>query len=70
MFLNNIQGLYRGKDKWKKINLLRETAFEEKPLIIAVVESHLNEEIEIAISDYSLYRTDRYDRVQGGGIHE
>ena len=56
MFLN-IEGLFRGKDKWKKVNFLRETASEEKPEIIFITESHLNDEIEnkeIAIPDYSI----------------
>ena len=68
MFLN-IEGLFRGKDKWKKVNFLRETASEEKPEIIFITESHLNDEIEnkeIAIPDYSIYRSDRVNRKQGG----
>ena len=68
MFLN-VEGLFRGKDKWKKVNFLRETALDEEPICIVTVESHLNDNIEnkeIAISEYSLYRADRYNRVQGG----
>ena len=65
----NIEGLFRGKDKWKKVNFLRETAAVEKPLFIVTLESHLSDDIEnkeIAISDYNLYRADRLNRVQGG----
>ena len=52
----NIEGLFRGKDKWKKVNFLRETAAVEKPLFIVTLESHLSDDIEnkeIAISDYN-----------------
>lgn len=68
MLFLNIEGLYRGKDKWKKINFLRELASSDKPVLIVLTETHLKSEIdnaEINIPNYNLYRSDRI-RLQGG----
>ena len=38
MLFLNVEGLYRGKDKWKKINFLREIASVEHPMLIILTE--------------------------------
>ena len=69
MIFLNIEGLYRGKDKWKKINFLREISIDEEPILIILTETHLCDNIddkEIDIPGYSIYRSDRINRIQGG----
>ena len=71
MLFLNIQGLLRGKPKQKKMDFLREIAETEKPAIMVATESHLDSNIddaEIAIPKYSVYRSDRLNRIQGGVV--
>ena len=71
MLFLNVQGLLKGKVKRKKMDFVKEIAETEKPLYIVMTESHLDSNIddsEIAIPNYSVYRSDRKTRVQGGVI--
>ncbi len=66
----NIEGLtpYRYK---RKVKFLSETAQEEKALILALTESHLNDDIrdaEIMIDNYTIFRTDRSNHRKKGGV--
>ena len=71
MLFLNVEGLLRGKPKQKKLDFLREIAKTEKPVFIVGIESHLNiniDDTEIAIPNYSVYRSDRLKRKQGGVV--
>ena len=57
----NIQGLITNKCPRDKVNLLRETVYEEKPLCLALTETWLHDhrEAEVHIEDYIVFRKDR-----------
>ena len=66
----NVEGLLPYKFK-EKIKLLSELIKEEKALILALTETHLSENIreaEIAIENYTSFRTDRADQRKKGGV--
>ena len=66
----NIQNLI-SKRKTNKIKFLSEQATQDKALIIALTETHLNENIleaEIHIPNYTIYRQDRVGGRRQGGI--
>ena len=66
----NIQGIHT-KNRAGKLGLLKDIADENKAMIIAQTESHLDEEIknaEIKIEGFEAYRTDREDGARGGVI--
>ena len=57
----NINGLITTVHPQDKINLLRETMDEEKPLLLALTETwlHDHKEAEVHIENYNLFRKDR-----------
>lgn len=66
----NIQGLYP-KSNQTKVPFLEELTVEEDPMVIALTETHLHNGIkdeEIAICNYTPYRTDRHNRSHGGAM--
>ena len=71
-FLLNIHGLITTVHPQDKINLLRETMYEEKPLLLALTETWLHDhrEAEVYIENYNLFRKDRPVRTTiGRGRH-
>lgn len=70
MFMWNIRGIYP-KTNQTKVPFLNELSKQSKckPIAMAIIESHLSEDIldaEINIPGYSLSRTDRAQRERGG----
>ena len=66
----NIAGLYPRSNQ-VKVQYLGEKARENKSIIIALTESHLKSPIldaEVQIPGYQLYRTDRQDNINKGGV--
>ena len=57
----NVQGLITMKQSHKKVQLLKETMYEEKPLLLALTEKWLHDhrEAEVHIEDYNIFRKDR-----------
>ena len=70
MIMGNIAGLHT-QSRGLKVRMLKELAFEQKALLIALTESHLNEgvkEAEINIEGFNIYRKDRTSNIKGGVI--
>lgn len=66
----NIAGLYSRKSK-HKVDMLRELAEKEEVSLVALTESHLNEDIdsaEVTMQGYHLYRIDRKLGIKKGGV--
>ena len=66
-WLLNIEGLITDAHKQEKINLIRETLEEEKPLAIALTETWLHDhrEAEVHMENYNVFRKDRPVRKKG-----
>ena len=70
VLFGNVAGLYPRTNKLK-VKLLAEKAYANNACIIAVTESHLKSYIldaEIHIAGYHLYRSDRIDEINKGGV--
>ena len=66
----NIQGMYKTKLS-NKVPMIEEILYESNCLCAILVETHLKEEMfdaEVHIPGYTLYRSDRINRIQGGVI--
>ena len=71
-WLLNIEGLVTDVHKQEKINLIRETLEEEKPLVIALTETWLHDhrEAEVHMENYNVFRKDRPVRKKGKKARE
>ena len=66
--MGNIRGLFP-KSNQNKIPVLRELAIDENRDILALTETHLNNDIlnaEISMQNYTIYTADRIARSHGG----
>ena len=70
ILFGNIAGLYPGTNK-VKVQFVMERTKENNCIITALPESHLKSYIfdaEIYISGYQIFRTDRRDKINKGGV--
>ena len=70
IIFGNIAGLYP-KTNTVKVKFLAEKAEERNSFIIALTESHLKSQVldaEVNIPGYQLFRADRHDHINKGGV--